>query len=199
MSHDLTKAFKNPDGNRAEWRMYISHKAFSDPEKCYYVGDGVESMEYANSVESEEKKTIAQRQPTVTNKDGGLTVPVAFSLTKGSVAYDAILHIGLMGAVNESFDALLVYGNLRVKEDGTLIPDACFAHKAKMEFTVSSFGGAGGETIMVTSEGKTDGDISRGYVSLGTGGENYDMENETWNMAAFTAKDFTIGEITFGE
>lgn len=196
MAFDFTKAFTSPDGNRAEWRGYLN---LIGKAEVYYVGNSIETMSYSRSVESEEKKTIAQYQPTVSNKDGGLTIPVAFKLTPGDPAYDMIVQAGLTGAVNQEFELLLVYGNMRIVKEGAVVPDACFAHRANAKLTVSEMGGEGTEIISITGEIKSDGTIDNGYVTLDQAGENYDPDKETWKLAAFTKTEFEPGEIFYGK
>ena len=197
MAFDFKKALTAPDGNRAEWRAYICRKG---EDAAYYVGNSIESMNYSRSVESEEKKTIAQYQPTVSNKDGGLTIPVSFKLTPGDKAYDMIVQSGLTGSVNDEFVALLVYGNMRVVQEGAVVPDACFAHRSAAKLTVSEMGGEGTEVVTITGEIKSDGTIDNGYVTLDEEGTNYDPEKETWKLAAFTSvASFAPGEVFYGK
>ena len=201
MAFDLNKAFVDPDFDRSEMRVYISHpKMPGAGVTAYYIGNGIETMEYAIATESTEKATIAQRLPTITNKDGGLTIPAAFELTKNQPAYDAIVAAGLLGKVNEEFVLLAVYGNIGVKQAGALVDDAPFAQKAKAKVAVSAIGGAGTEKISVTSEIKTSGDIDRGYIKLEDGGTvNYDPDDETWLLGAFVAvPTLDIGDLVLG-
>ena len=201
MTFDLQKAFTDPDFDRSEMRLYLAHpKMPGAGVTAYFVGNGIETMEYAIATESTEKATIAQRLPTITNKDGGITFPAAFELTKNQPAYDAIVSAGLLGKVNEEFVLLAVYGNIGVRQTGTLVADAPFAQKAKAKITTSAIGGAGTEKITVTSEIKTSGDIERGYIKLEDGGEvNYDPEAETWKLAGFVpVSTLDIGDLVIG-
>ena len=188
MTFPYDKAFTNPDYNRAEWRAFLGGAKIGDGTKVYFLGDDVETSAYTVNVESTDRATIAQYLPVVTNTDGGITFPNEFRLNKGRIAQEAILAAALLGKVDMEFDLLLVYGNLEVLENGTAIPDACFAQKAKAKATISSMGGAGAETIVITPEIRTSGDIYRGYVTLGTSeAPNYDPDEETWLLSAFTS------------
>ena len=201
MTYDLQKAFINPDFDRSELRLYIAHpKMPGAGATAHYIGVGIETMEYAIATESTEKATIAQRLPTITNKDGGITFPAAFELTKGQAAYDAIVAAGLLGKVNEEFTVLAVYGNIGVKEGSTLVDDAPFAQKAKAKIAMSAIGGAGTEKTTVTAEIKTSGDIERGYIKLEDGGDvNYDPDTETWKLAGFVpVTTLDIGDLVIG-
>jgi len=201
MTFDLNRAFADPDFDRSEMRLYIAHpKMPGAGATAYYIGVGVESMEHTIATETTEKPTIAQRLPTITNKDGGITFPTTFEMTKGNPAYDAIVAAGLLGKVNEEFVALAVYGNIGVKQSGTLVADAPFAQKAKAKIAMSSIGGAGTEKISVTAEVKTSGDIDRGYIKLEDGGDvSYDPDEETWVLDAFTAvPTLDIGDLVIG-
>ena len=182
-------------------RLYISHpKMPGAGATAYYIGVGVESMEHTIATETTKKPTIAQRLPTITNKDGGITFPTTFEMTKGNPAYDAIVAAGLLGKVNEEFTALAVYGNIGVKQSGTLVADAPFAQKAKAKSSMSGIGGAGTEKISVTAEVKTSGDIDRGYIKIEDGSDvNYDPDEETWVLDAFTAvPTLDIGDLVIG-
>lgn len=202
MAYDPTQAFTNPTFDRSEMELFLFHpKMSASSDTAYYVGDEIETMEYAIAVESEEKATIAQKLPTVTNKDGGMTAPIAYTLMKGNPAYDAIIAAGLLGKVNEEFEAYMLYGNIGVKQSGTLVTDAPFAQKAKAKITVSAIGGAGTEKISVTAELKTTGDIARGYMNLvsSTSDPNYDPDNRTWKTSAFVAvPGLDIGDLVIG-
>ena len=81
-----------------------------------------------------------------------------------------------------------------------MVPDAPFAQKAKVKLTVTSLGGAGTEKITVTSEGRTSGDIERGYMKLeDSGTPNYDPDNHTWKGGAFVRKsDLKVGDLVIG-
>lgn len=184
---NFEKAFTNPDYNRAEWRAYIGGPMLGDGAKFYFMSYNVETAAYAINSESTEAATIAQYLPVVSNTDGGITFPHEWKLSAGSLAQQAILAAGLLGKVDQEFDLLLVYGNIEVLEGGTEIADAAFAQRGKVKFTISSIGGAGAEKSVVTVEGKTSGDIQRGIVDYGTA-SNYDPDEETWLMAAFTEK-----------
>lgn len=202
MAYDPTQAFTNPSFDRSEMELFLFHpKMSTSSDTAYYVGDEIETMEYAIAVESEEKATIAQKLPTITNKDGGITAPIAFTLLKGNPAYDAILSAGLLGKVNEEFDAYMLYGNIGVRQSGTLVADAPFAQKAKAKVTMSAIGGAGTEKISVTAELKTTGDIARGYMNLigSTNDPNYDPDNRTWKTSAFVeVPGLDIGDLVIG-
>ncbi|MCL1888884.1 MAG: hypothetical protein FWF99_00065 [Desulfovibrionaceae bacterium] len=187
MAYDLLKALQNPTYNRAEWRAFLRHSGLDGGTHYHFIGKGVENSAYAISVESEERRTIDQNLPTVKNTPGGFTFPLEFPLTPNNPAHDMIMASGLLQQVNEEYDALLVYANLGVKEDGTRVPDACFAQSAKVKITVSSLGGAGGEESRIISEIRTTGDITSGYVELGTDSANYDPDEETWTANAFTS------------
>lgn len=197
MSFQFNEAMTNPTLDRSEWRLYLLHPAIGDGTKYHYIGDNIETMSYAVNVETTEKATIAQKLPIISNSDGGITFPAEFQLVKGNAAYDAIMASGLLGKVNEEFGGLMVYGNLEVLEGGTPIPDAAFAQQATLKFTISGLGGAGTELITITTEGRTSGDIKRGYVTLETGGVlNYDPDEETWVKNSFTeVVTFGIGDI----
>lgn len=182
---NLVTAHSNPEMDRSEWQLFIDHPKVGTSGTAYFLGSGIETMDYTIAVESTEKKTIAQSKPAVTNKDGGITLPAEFELSAGNPLYDALLSVGLLGKVNEEFNGLFVYGNIDVKENSSVVADAFFAQAAAMKFTVSKIGGAGTEKIKITTEGKTTGNIRRGVVELGTDGANYDAEEATWKMTAF--------------
>lgn len=187
MPFDLSKAFNNPDYNRAEWRIYMAHSQMGGGAKAYFLSNDVETSAYTVNAESTERATIAEYLPTVTNTDGGITFPHEWRLNPDQMAQDAVLAMGLLGDVNLEVDLLFVYGNIQVLEGGTPIADACFAQKSKGKFTISSMGGAGGEQTVITTEGKTSGTIDRGYVTLDA--SNYDPDEQTWLLSAFTKKD----------
>lgn len=182
---NLITAHSAPEFDRSEWQLFINHPKVGTAGTAYFLGSGVEAMDYNIAVESTEKKTIAQSKPAVTNKDGGITLPAEYELSAGNPLYDALLSVGLLGKVDEEFNGLFVYGNIDVKESGTVVTDAFFAQSAAMKFTVSKIGGAGTEKIKITTEGKTTGNIRRGVVELGPSGDNYDADEATWKMAAF--------------
>lgn len=187
MSFSFDKALQNPDYNRAEWRAYLGGDKIGDGTKYYFIGYDVETAAYTINVESEERATIAQYLPEVTNTAGGITFPHEFRLGAGHVAQDAILAAALLGKVNTEFDLLLVYGNIEVLQGGSPVADAFFAQRAKAKASISSMGGAGAETIVITPEIATSGDIDVGYVELGPAASpNYDEADETWLMTAFT-------------
>lgn len=201
MAYEPKNVFNNPDFDRSEWEVFIAHPDMpGNGATFHYIGEEIETMEYTVNTESNERSTIASRLPRVTNKDGGITFPAAFQLTKGQPAYDAILSAGLLGLVNEEFDCIFLYGNIGVKEGGSLIPDAPFAQKARIKLTVTSLGGAGAGKITVTSEGRTSGDIERGYMKLEADGTpNYDPDARTWNASAFVKKSgFKVGDLVIG-
>ena len=203
MAYDPTVAVTNPTHDRSEMEVFIAHPNMVGAGAIlHYIGVGIETMDNTFAVESTEKATIAERLPTVTNKPGGITFTPTFELTPGQPAYDAILSAGLLELVNEQFDVLFLYGSIRVKDGGTVVQDGMFAQKGKAKFTISTMGGAGTEKITVTSEGKTTGDIDKGYVTLTDGGSvlNYDADDRTWKASAFTKKtDWKIGDLVVGE
>lgn len=188
MAYEPDNVFTNPNHDRVEMELFIAHKDMQgNGETLYYIGESIESLDLTFAVESVEKKTIAQRLPKVTYKEGGITFPVAFELMNGEPAYDALVSAGLYGLVDEEFDAIFLFGGIGVKESGVLVEEAPFAIKAKVKLALNTIGGAGGEKIKVTSEGKTTGDIQRGYMKLTGEGDtlNYDPDKRTWKMAAF--------------
>lgn len=202
MVYDPRNTFKNPTHDRTEMEIFIAHKDMpGNGDTLYYIGETIEALDLAFAVEAVEKKTIAQRLPVVTYKEGGITFPAAFELETGHPAYDAIVSAGLCGLVNADFDAIFLFGSIGIKESTLVVADAPFAIKAKIKLALSSIGGAGAETIKVTTEGKSTGDVQRGYMKLVGEAEelNFDPEKRTWKMSAFNrVANPGIGSLVIG-
>ena len=182
MAFNPEKAMTAPRYGREENRLYIKHPKIGDGQKYYYIGSGVESMDYNISVDTEERNTIAQAKPIIINKAGGMTFPLEFEIRNDSAAYDGLYSMAQLHKVNEEFDIIAVYWGSGVKEDGEIVEGAAFAQSSKAKFTASAIGGAGTEYISITSEGRTDGDILFGKVLPAS----FTAEPETLAATAFT-------------
>ena len=182
MAFNLEKAMTAPKYGREENRLYVKHPKIGDGQKYYYLGVGIESLAYNIEIETEERQTIAEEKAIVTNKAGGITFPAEFRLKDKSPVYDGLYSLALMDKINEEFELLFVFANMGIKDGGTLVPDAVFAKSSKGKFTISSIGNDGTQPIVITSEGKTSGNILNGYVEV----SGYAEEPETWAGDAFT-------------